>query len=246
MAASGKRTNTSSATSRTTSMRSPISSHSGTSNQLNARTSRKPGENTRSRTIRTAIECATCSKSSKADWQTGRSCAVIDCTRERRGNYPWCNAHFQRWYKTGDPMMIRPSRWQDYETPTCSVNGCIQPAHARGLCAVHGPRMRRYGSPVGGRRQIVRGSDEERFATFVAEQGTCLVWIGATTSAGYGEFQVDGKTVYAHRWAYEHYNGPIPKGSDVHHKCQNESCVRADHLIALTRSEHKRWHRDHA
>ena len=66
---------------------------------------------------------------------------------------------------------------------------------------------------------------------------------GAKGPGGYAIFHVShrgvGKNVPAHRWAYEHSIGPVPKGYHVHHRCRNRICVRPSHLVVLTPREHK-------
>jgi hypothetical protein len=66
---------------------------------------------------------------------------------------------------------------------------------------------------------------------------------------GYGKHFAKGKTIIAHRWAWEIVNGPIPDGLLVCHKCDVTSCVNPDHLFIGTQKENLkdcrdkgRWH----
>lgn len=81
----------------------------------------------------------------------------------------------------------------------------------------------------------------------------CWVWKGAPTkSGGYGQLGVrepDGtyKMVRAHRWSYEHFVGPIPKGLELDHtccvapcpggRCAHRLCVNPAHLEPVTHAE---------
>jgi len=70
----------------------------------------------------------------------------------------------------------------------------------------------------------------------------CWVWLGLTTSEGYGRFFVPGGEVRAHRYAYELLVGPIPEDHTLDHLdgCLNPSCVRPDHLEPVTNAENLR------
>ena len=50
-------------------------------------------------------------------------------------------------------------------------------------------------------------------------------------------FSYQGKSIPAHRFAYEHFRGGIPDKHIVHQVCQNNCCVNPDHLIICTKSE---------
>lgn len=68
----------------------------------------------------------------------------------------------------------------------------------------------------------------------------CWEWQRIVNESGYAQMSVRGKTVIAHRWFWEQSNGPIPKGFEVHHRCNNSLCVNPDHLEALPVVEHRR------
>jgi len=66
------------------------------------------------------------------------------------------------------------------------------------------------------------------------ELGPCWVWTAGTFKHrnGYGQFQVGTSRrnpkppVYAHRFAWELTNGPIPGGLWALHHCDNPPCVK--------------------
>lgn len=83
-----------------------------------------------------------------------------------------------------------------------------------------------------------RSSAEERFFKNVKKlENGCWLWTGYTRRDGYGQFH-DKRTVYVHIWAYRHLKGEIPKGYELHHRCENHACVNPDHLDPLIKPDH--------
>jgi hypothetical protein len=77
--------------------------------------------------------------------------------------------------------------------------------------------------------------------------GACWIWTG-TTNGTYATLMVKSEvpgggwlTRLAHRWIYEHENGPIPDGLVVNHLCIVPLCVRPSHLDACTPRENTRY-----
>lgn len=85
--------------------------------------------------------------------------------------------------------------------------------------------------------------------------GGCWRWTGAIHArSGYAAFTGEGRRMtYAHRWAYEHYVGPIPEGHQVDHVCHNQDatcpggptclhrqCANPEHLRAVIQRDNVR------
>ena len=68
----------------------------------------------------------------------------------------------------------------------------------------------------------------------------CWVWNWSVETKGYATVRVNGRSLKAHRVAYERANGPIPDGQVIRHLCGNPSCLNPDHLRSGTPTENMR------
>jgi hypothetical protein len=90
---------------------------------------------------------------------------------------------------------------------------------------------------------MARASVEDRFWSKVEIRGPdeCWPWLGGLDRHGYGRFTRQGKTVGAHRVAYELGVGTIPIGLTIDHVrdrgCTLRHCANPAHLEAVTRRE---------
>jgi hypothetical protein len=98
-----------------------------------------------------------------------------------------------------------------------------------------------------------RASVMDRLRAYSVESSSgCWLWQLKIDKNGYGRMAVGGKTVLAHRAAYEAFVGPIPDGLVIDHLCHTRDrscagascvhrrCVNPDHLDVVTPGENTR------
>lgn len=119
---------------------------------------------------------------------------------------------------------------------TCAIAGCDARHFCRGWCKPHYSRWRRHGDPLAGRPSNLRGLTplDRLLARRTIDDNGCWVISGADKTTGYVRFKIDGRSVRVHRWAYEHFVGPVAEGLVLDHLCRNRACANPDHLEPVT------------
>jgi hypothetical protein len=88
---------------------------------------------------------------------------------------------------------------------------------------------------------VYSASDVNRLWTNVGRDGdpdACWPWLRSTNDKGYGRLMMGGKAgIAAHRAAWTVTNGPIPKGLNVLHRCDNPPCCNPAHLFVGTQAD---------
>lgn len=118
---------------------------------------------------------------------------------------------------------------------TCTVDGCQKPSLSRGLCNGHYKKHKKYGDPLAGRPGFkgVPPLDRLLRRRSVTKSG-CWEISGAGSENEYPTLRINGRIVKAHRFAYEHYVGPVPDGLILDHLCRNRHCANPEHLEPVT------------
>src|SRR5882757_7719220 len=94
------------------------------------------------------------------------------------------------------------------------------------------------GLPEKPKRGPIPSDASLRFSRFVTTTLSCWNWSGAKNEKGYGLFSTGhSRKIYAHRFSYIRAHGLIPEGTEIHHTCNNPSCVNPQHLEAITHKE---------
>ena len=133
----------------------------------------------------------------------------------------------------------------------CSKPECHRKHKARGLCELHYDRAERSGDlfqhkctkvPAGStlmERVNHIGWDVVEHSGRGEVQTPCWEWKGArSVRGGYGFLAVGvsrngtSHPMLAHRAAFQIWNGTIPEGALISHRCDNPPCINPAHLIS--------------
>lgn len=123
----------------------------------------------------------------------------------------------------------------------CTVDGCEKTTKGggRGWCRNHYMRWYNRGGDPGSTLASGARKQEpvERLMRHVSVSSDgCWLWTGALAGGGYGKGWSNGRTVLAHRWAYQLLVGAVPEGLELDHLCRVRRCVNPEHLEPVTAS----------
>ncbi len=121
----------------------------------------------------------------------------------------------------------------------CGIEGCELRHYAKGLCDKHRKRKKNTGSVELLLRQTIVLFRKKWKLSIEHEYGgePCWEWTAYKNRDGYGQFNVGGQIIPAHRWSYEYCFEPIPSSLQLDHLCRVRHCVNPSHLEPVTRRE---------
>lgn len=102
------------------------------------------------------------------------------------------------------------------------------------------PEYRERQREAAARRRAAVGTLEWFLAKIEPEPNSgCWLWCGGWLDTGYGNTSVEGARL-AHRYSWTLFNGPVPAGFMVRHRCDVRVCVNPAHLELGDHAENMR------
>lgn len=115
----------------------------------------------------------------------------------------------------------------------CKVFNCEGKYEGLGYCTKHYQRRKKNPDLA----NVYWETVDRLLAKLDINIGDCWIWNGAKFSNHYGLLSINNKNYLTHRIAYALFIGPIPRGLNVLHKCDNPPCCNPAHLFLGTQAE---------
>lgn len=145
----------------------------------------------------------------------------------------WCHTHYKRWQIHKNPEFTKLPRGR-----ICKIENCNKPHFSLGYCAMHEKRFRVHGKNITILNKFATFLDAYNF--YIIKKDGCWDWKGSINNKGYGQLFSQNKTMFIHRFSYEHHYEKLKSNEIVCHKCDNPICSNPLHLFKGTQKDNIR------
>lgn len=117
---------------------------------------------------------------------------------------------------------------------------CDKPLRSASLCSAHHYRLKKYGDPLATRPKRYAPAVEWFMNAMEYRGDECMLWPFYRSPEGYARVTIDGKFVFASRYACELENGPPPSPEyQAAHSCGkgHAGCINRMHVTWKTVAE---------